>query len=136
MDSQNIHETAFIKTFIIKEKQERLLALIQNKKSRKRFRLLLAHNIEVNKKYVQILKTEEINIEYLRQLLKKYGSPNTCHIMCENSNYDDKEMTLNEALNEFINRDISFIMSCIPGKLAYFQGEGFAKKIILFNQES
>jgi hypothetical protein len=136
MDSQRSHEIDFIKTFIVKEKQERYLGLIQHTKSRKKFRLILAHTIEINKKKAQPLKKEEDNEEHIYQLLKNYGAPDICHVMCENSNYDAKETGLREALHELYNMDFGYIISCIPGKLAYYQGEDPLNKAILLDQIS
>lgn len=138
MDSPKNHEIDFIKAFIIKERQERFLALVQNKKSRKKFRLLLAHNIEFseNKGENRLIKKEEDNDEKIYQLLKKYGAPDACHIMCESSKYDDSEANLKEALNELFNSGFGYIISCIPGKLAYYQGEDTFNKLILLNQLS
>jgi len=133
MYSQNIHEVAFIKAFIVKEKQERLLALVQNKKSRKKFCLLLAHNIEINTKFTHPLKKEGDNGGQVHGLLKKHGAPDICHIICENSKYDNKEMQLKEALHELFTTDFGCIISCIPGKLAFYQGEDAFSRVLLIS---
>ncbi len=135
MDSQNIHEIGFIKSFVVKEKQERFLSLIQNKKKRKKLRLLLAHNIVLNEKD-NILKKEDYSEERIYMLLKKYGAPSICHIICESSKYDYTETDLKEALHELYTLDFGYIISCIPGKLAYYQGEHPSCRVILLNQIS
>jgi hypothetical protein len=135
MDSQNIHEIGFIKSFVVKEKQERFLSLIQNKKNRKKLRLLLAHNIVLNEKD-NILKKEDYSEERIYMLLKKYGAPSVCHIICESSKYDDTEADLKESLHELYTLDFGYIISCIPGKLAYYQGESPSCRVILLNQLS
>ncbi len=42
-------------------------------------------------------------------------------------------MDLKEAINELFNMDFGYIISCIPGKLAYYQGEDIFNKAILLN---
>ena len=133
MDSQNTHEIAFIESFVVKQKKLRLLSLVQN---RKKFCLLLAHNIELNTKYAHPLRKGEDNEEQIYKLLRKYGAPLICHIICENSRYDNTEMNLKEVLHELYARDFGYIISCIPGNLAYYQGEDSFNKVILLNQSS
>jgi len=128
----NNHEVSFIKFFIAKERQERFLALVENKKKRKKLRLLLAHSLVLNNERIRPINKEEDNKEQIYQILKKNGSPDNCHIICESSKYDDKDMDLKDALNELFDMDLGYIISCIPGKLAYYQGEGpFYKAILL-----
>lgn len=133
MNSPNNHEVTFIKSFVVKDRQERFLALVQSKKNRNKFRLLLAHNIELKKEKKLFIKKEEDNKEQIYKLLKQNGSPDTCHIICESSNYDNKEMDLKEAINELFSMNFGYIISCIPGKLAYYQGEDTSHKAILLS---
>jgi len=123
-----MHEIAFIKSFVDKDKQERLLILVQ--KNRNKFRSLIPHKIEINKKYASFLDKQE-DKEFIYQSLKKYGAPDICHVICENSKYDNIEMNLREGLHELFTVDFGYIISCIPGKLAYYQGEDSYNRAIL-----
>lgn len=59
MNSPNNHEVTFIKSFVVKDRQERFLALVQSKKNRNKFRLLLAHNIELKKEKNSLSKKKK-----------------------------------------------------------------------------
>ena len=63
-------------------------------------------------------------IQTLEKLLKKQGAGNTCYVMTSlESDIDGKELPLIKALEDLIWSGSPFIISCIPHKLAYFQGE-------------
>lgn len=130
---KNIHEIAFIQNFVVKEKQDRMLAIRHN---RKKLRLLLAHKIELKKQFVHFLKNDEAKAENLYLMLKKYGASDICYTICENSKYDYQEVNLKEVLSKILNRDFGIIISCIPGKLAYYQGEDVLCKILLIQEPS
>ncbi len=59
----------------------------------------------------------------LLQLLKSKGAPDLCHALSESDELDGKELFLAEALNFIVGREIGTFLSCIPGKLAYFEDE-------------
>jgi hypothetical protein len=40
-------------------------------------------------------------------------------------------MALNEALLEIVGADTGALVSCIPGKLAYFEMEGLSERYLL-----
>ncbi|MFN8166799.1 MAG: hypothetical protein U0X76_11705 [Bacteroidia bacterium] len=127
----NQHEIGFIKSFIIKEKQDRLLALLQMKNSRNKIRALIAHEIYLNKMYSLPIKGELDNPRSIHKYLREKGAPTNCYIICENESFDQKEMALNDALEIIYYTDLGTIISCIPGKLAYFQSEETQSKTIL-----
>jgi hypothetical protein len=45
-------------------------------------------------------------------------------------------MNLKEILHELLAQDFGYIISCIPGKLAYYQGESPLNRVVLNNQSS
>lgn len=127
------HELGFIKSFIVKEKQERFLLLTKGKKSRNKLRLLLAHKISLNIEKITPLKKEDDNIESIYEKLKNLGSPDNCHLICESIKFDNKNMKLRNAIEELYYTDYGCVISCIPGKLAYFQGEDVFNRAILIS---
>ena len=62
--------------------------------------------------------------EEIKKLLKKQGAGDTCYVITQlESDFDGKELPLFKALEDLIGTRAPFIISCIPGKLAYFQDE-------------
>jgi hypothetical protein len=51
------------------------------------------------------------------------GAPDTCYVISEDDDLDGKEMPLAEALKTIIGRGIGTFLSCVPGRLAYFEDE-------------
>jgi hypothetical protein len=57
------------------------------------------------------------------KLLTDLGAPIECWLISERDELDGQKMPLNEALNEVVGCGIGTIMSCVPGKLGYFEDE-------------
>jgi hypothetical protein len=62
-------------------------------------------------------------IENVSRLLHSKGAGKTCWVISGNSKMDGREMDLEAALENVVGSDWGTILSCIPGKLAYFKGE-------------
>jgi hypothetical protein len=50
------------------------------------------------------------------------GAPETCHVISEGE-LDGKEMDLASALKEAVGNGVGAVISCVPGRLGYFEGE-------------
>jgi hypothetical protein len=51
--------------------------------------------------------------------------------MADDENIDGTEMNLTDALSQVVGMDAGALISCIPGKLAYFEMEGLGKRYLL-----
>jgi len=51
--------------------------------------------------------------------------------MSENPEIDGRDLPLRDALSKTVAMDAGTLISCIPGKLAYFEMEGFDGRYIL-----
>jgi hypothetical protein len=47
----------------------------------------------------------------------------SCRILSEDSDLDGKELPLLEALKKVVGYQMGTFLSCVPGKLAYFEDE-------------
>lgn len=56
-------------------------------------------------------------------LLRSKGAGRTVWVISEDSAMDGKEMDLDEAMRKTWGAQKGGILSCIPGKLAYFEDE-------------
>ncbi|MGG0741462.1 hypothetical protein [Niallia taxi] len=117
------HEEQIVKGFIVKRIQDRVLFELSKKKYRDKLHSRLTNYFKttVDKRYIQTI--EYINIPELIQLLKREGAPSQCYILSYDQEYDGKYYSLNDALEKLMFNGMPYIISCIPGKLAYFQGE-------------
>jgi len=117
------HEEATIRAFIRHNRQERCLRFLSDPKRRKRFTAELAHFRELDAKYALRIPPNQQNPASVLKLLVSMGAVSKGWIISENSDLDGQEMELDAALKETIGRGMGTIISCIPGRLAYFEDE-------------
>ncbi len=58
------------------------------------------------------------------------SAPDTCYVM-GGEDLDGRTLDLRDALQEVVGRNIGTVLSCIPGKLAYYEGENEGERYIL-----
>jgi hypothetical protein len=117
------HEEATIKAFIIPVRQERYLEFLKTPKKRAKFIAQLAHFKHLNQKFVVHVPGSQTNLSSLQKLLAGKGAGTKCWVISENSELDGQEIDLQTALKETVGRQMGTFISCIPGKLAYFEDE-------------
>lgn len=123
-DLQRNHEEGFVRAFIEKSKQERSIAFLTSAKHRRKFTVELAHFKGLDERFSQpIPPTTAHTVKEICQLLRSKGAGQTVWIISELSSLDGQELGLEEALSEVRGREIGSVLSCIPGKLAYFEDE-------------
>jgi hypothetical protein len=130
------HEQGAIRSFVQRNKQERFLGFLANPKNRKKFTGSLAHfhwfdpkfgtpipwKIDQDPKLTPWEKHVQ-GIDNIYRLLKSKGAGMACWAISEDSEIDGRELDLREAREHVNGRQIGTILSCVPGKLAYFEGE-------------
>ncbi|MBP1628853.1 MAG: hypothetical protein H6Q00_3328 [Holophagaceae bacterium] len=125
------HEVLFAKFFITSEKRARWTQFLSNTKRRKEVLNRLSHDLP----YIHELATEIPSIqdfpEELERLLKEKGAGPTCHVIVDGLKIDGHELPLTEAIKAVFLHDSGAILSCIPGRLAYYKPEPPAHGLIL-----
>jgi len=117
------HEEATIKAFVVPNRQERYLAFLSNPKRRAKFTTELAHFKALDFTYAKIIPAVQQNASSIAKLLTSKGAGQTCWVISEDSEIDAKQMDLQAALRVTIGRGVGTIISCVPGRLAYFEDE-------------
>ncbi len=128
------HEEAVVKAFVVRTRRERLLSFATSSKNRKKFTQELAHFRWFDMRYAKPvnwsadprLRLEDRHsqgIDNLARLLRSKGAGSTCWVISENTDIDGQEMILELALECTVGRGMGTILSLIPGRLAYFEGE-------------
>jgi hypothetical protein len=124
-------ESEFINQFISPVKRDRYLTLLRSKKGRRKLLQGLDHLNDLNMRYAHLLPSNTQTIDEIEVLLKKNGASDHCHIISANEELDGSEMLLRDALEQTVGKGWGTIISCIPGKLAYFEGEDADERYIL-----
>ena len=125
------HEEELIKAFIMPTKRQRYLDFVSKPKTRQKFLLELAHFNSRDPRYLLTIPPGKQHPKDIAQILTQKGAPALCWVTSEDSRLDDKEMPLAEALHDVVGRQMGTFLSCIPGRLAYFEGEDMGARWIL-----
>jgi len=116
----NIHEEAFVKAFVVPDRQERFLGFVKSLKSRKKLIREFDHLKSglLDPKFLVPLHGQASLWPNVLAALQKMGAPEKCWVM--GGRFDGEEKELVEAMD---NSGDGFVLSCIPGKLAYMKTE-------------
>jgi hypothetical protein len=125
------HEEALIRSFILPSRRDRYFHLMANRKARQKLRLVLAHCKDIVLKYAYKLPPKEQTLHQIEVCLKKVGAPSICYAISENTEIDSLELPLHDALVKTVGKGFGTILSCIPGKLAYYESEDPGERYIL-----
>ena len=117
------HEEELIKAFFAPTKRERYLEMIATTRRRQKFVRELSHFKSLDPRYCFGLPNAVHTPEEIANFLTKKGAPPTCWITSEDRDLDRQEMSLLEALKRIVGYQMGTFLSCVPGKLAYFEDE-------------
>lgn len=127
----NFHEEQFAKNFIVPEKRERYLSMLDSKKGRKKLIEGFYHIRDLEEKYATEVPSNEQRAENIYKMLKAKGSPDICYMISTNRKFDGEELPLIEVLEEIVGTcDDGTFISCIAGKLGYYEGETMGARYI------
>ncbi|MGH9773439.1 MAG: hypothetical protein ACRD50_00650 [Candidatus Acidiferrales bacterium] len=118
------HEEAVVRAFFPPQRRERYLGFLSTKKGRAKFISELWDFNAVDPKRVVAIPPSQQNRDSIAKLLSSMGAPPMCWVMSENIELDARELELEIALRATVGYEMGTIISCIPGKLAYFEDEG------------
>ena len=90
---------------------------------RERLRFDLDNLFDLDGRWIRRLSREEDNPRALCALLRKLGAPEGCYVMSGDPEYDGAHLELLDALTAIHATGMGTIVSCVPDKLAYYEGE-------------
>jgi len=117
------HERATIRAFVLPNKQERFLSFTSNPKSRHKFVRELAHFRHLDPRYIKPIAPRDHTPDAIATLLRSKGAGNKCWVISELERLDGREISLESVLSEVVGYGVGTIVSCISGRLAYFEDE-------------
>ena len=119
---KEIEESVF-KTFIVPSKREHYVELLASKRGREKILFSLDHFKDLDARFCKVVRPSEQNPKDILRILTGLGAPATCYAISSWSALDSREMNLSVALKEVIGCGMGTFLSCIAGRLAYFEGE-------------
>jgi hypothetical protein len=118
-------EEATVRAFIQKSKQERCIQFLASSKHRHKFTQELAHFGWLDERFAHSIPPSTAHTaKGIASLLRGKGAGPRVHVISEDSDIDGMELDLEKAIGYILGREIGTILSCIPGKLGYFECEG------------
>jgi hypothetical protein len=117
------HERQIVLTFILPQRQSRYLELLEKPKRRKQLTDSFAHFKHLDMRYAVQIPSKQQHVAEILKLLKGMGAPDNCYVFSQDDSLDGKEVALAEALNSVVGYGMGTFLSCVPGKLAYFEDE-------------
>jgi len=125
------HEVALVHAFIASERRERYLALLASPRGRAKLRAGLAHLRDLDPHYARPLPPGEQTPDAIARLLRARGAPAECVLLAEQRALDGRRLPLAEALVAVVGRGMGALVSCLPGRLAFYEGEEPGERYIL-----
>jgi hypothetical protein len=116
-------EEQLIKTFFLKERRDRYLTGLADPRKRRKFTNEFCHFKHMDSRYVVAVLPAHQNPPNLYKLLKQYGAPDDCWVVSDEIDLDACRMNLREALDAIVGRTFGTFLSCVDGRLAYFENE-------------
>lgn len=119
------YEELFVKAFINKISQDRVIFELSSvKKRRDALSRLTQPSINgLCEKY--LIEIQKPNSDYIKimDLLKKNGAGDSCYAISFHQDIDGKHLPLSYALENAVCFGMPSLILCIPNKLVYFEGE-------------
>ncbi|HEX7862034.1 MAG TPA: hypothetical protein VF773_17000 [Verrucomicrobiae bacterium] len=123
------HETELISSFVVPEKRARYLELLAKPKRRREILDRLNHCFDI---MPQFATTSNWRLaSELERLLRAKGAGDIAHVIADNSELDGLDLPLFEALDGVLSHQFGSVVSCIPGRLAFYKKEAPGDAFIL-----
>jgi len=116
----NCHEEEFVNAFVEPSRRERFLGFLSVPKNRQKFIDELYHlrSRFLDKRFMRPVRGSASLPDALCERLRKQGAPANCWAI--GGRFDGEEVELLKGLRDSGD---GFVLSCIPGKLAYLKSE-------------
>jgi len=121
------HEEATIRAFVASPRRQRWLESLSVAKRRESFLDRLNHCRDIDERYATPLKAGVDIVASLSSL----GAPATCYLISATASLDGKEMPLADGVAKSEMGGWGTIISCLPGRLAYYYDECGERRMLL-----
>jgi len=125
------HESALIAAFVAPTKRSRLRSLLRLPRRRRQVLEQLAHFRSLDPRWVVPIASSDQHANRIEAILRSRGAPESCYVVSENTALDGQELKLGDAISQVVGLGMGTLISCIPSRLAYFEGEGPSDRCLL-----
>lgn len=115
------HEAAFAKAFLRSEKRARFIQHLADPKRRREMLGRLDQDLPYLPEWATPVPGEQDYPDELAKLLRGKGAGPQCHVIAAGLPCDGREVDLDSALRQICLQASGAILSCLPGRLAYYR---------------
>jgi hypothetical protein len=119
------------RAFVSEERLQRILTLLSTQRGRIKLRSLLAHCGCLDGRHVVPIPADRQDAGSIGALLRSLGAGESCHLLAEAQAMDGRTMPLDDALQTLVGHGAAAVVICIPGRLAYLEGEEPGDRYVL-----
>ncbi|HEV7701346.1 MAG TPA: hypothetical protein VGO43_14035 [Pyrinomonadaceae bacterium] len=123
------HETAFVEAFVVPDKRVRYRELLASGK-RGKLTAKLDHTRDLDIGMARSIAPDNQDADSILRMLLDLGASQTCHVISSDSRLDGQEMDLAAVLVDIVGHGNATFVSCIPGRLGYFEGAEKGERFI------
>jgi len=124
-------EEDFINTFVVARKRERYRELLRSPARRRDFLRQLYHFRDFVPTCIVRLSPEPTSADGLLAELHRRGAESECYVISVEEDLDGRALQLANAVRQVYARKEGTILCCVPGRLAYYEGEPPRNRFIL-----
>ena len=129
-------EAALVRAFVLGERCARVLHQLTNPKRRQKFVAELPHFERFDSRWIVTIPANQQNADGIERILLRKGAPTDCYVLSVNASIDRRTMSLRTSLDLVVCREPGTILSCISGRLAYYEGEQPGNRYVLERRDS
>ena len=124
-------EESLIRAFADPARVGRYITLLGSPRGRAKLIAGLAHDFRLDSRRATRVASTESNAQAIEKLLRNLGAPDVCYCLSENPELDARDMPLAEALSATVGYGMGTFISCVPGRLAYYESEERGERYVL-----
>ncbi len=124
-------EVDLVHTFVVAGKRERLAGFLSSPKRRPKFVQGLCHFNDFDAAFQVHLSGDIDSAQGLLADLRRRGAGDECYVMSVDRDLDGVTGLLAEVIERVFACAEGTIVSCVPGRLAYYEGKGRKNRFIL-----
>lgn len=119
-------EEAFIRRFVIEEKQRRYIGFLSKSQTRGKFLSELYHRLAVRGSLAEEVRSNQRTVEKVEASFLEKGAMSDVYVISPDSDIDQRWMSLTVALRIVIDDCTEAVVCCKLGELAFYRSEDSA----------
>ena len=126
------HEAGFVDAFVVKAKRERIRQFLPDSRQRGKVMATLAsHTPDLDDRFMTKVPPRQQTPAAVERLLRQRNAPDDCYAISPEDELDGTTAPLSDLLKQVVGTSNGTVLSCVPGRLAYYEGHEFGARYVL-----